>query len=316
MLLPLFYTSSKKIFGKLVEKMILIDSLLISALIMSLPTIIGMELISFGMVIDYYFIIIPTIFLLFGFLRFLEFLFDKYKLNENYVVSLKSSQIVIWITISIVIALKVFNLINSITNNFWLNIGCLCLTFFVVNLAILIPLENLKQRIFENNVSKFDYYKIYKIYEYTKNISFFAILTSIAAIIALIIPSHNLLSLMYLPESLLFMTITNLGVFMLAYLIFSVISGYLYKIDFLKIKCIFEISAWIFVKIYIFLYIFILPIQISMLLRIVIPLLIIIFMSPITIYYLRRIFFISDELLRMSENHFLSFLYGFNNYFC
>ena len=301
MLLPLFYTSSKKVFSKLVEKIILIDSLLISTLIMALPSIIGLELIRFGMVIDYYFIIIPTIFLFFGFLRYLEFLFDKYKLKENFIVSLKSSQIVIWITISIVIALEVFSLIDSITNNFWLNLGCSCLTFFVVNLAILIPLENLKQRVFENKISKFDYYKIYKIYEYTKNISFFAIITSIAALTALIIPSHSLVSLLYLPESLLFMVITNLGIFMLAYLIFSVVSGYLFKIEFLKIKSIFEISAWIFIKLFIFLYIFILPIQISMLLRIVLPLLIIIFMSPITIYYLRRIFFISDESLRISK---------------
>ncbi|MHA1476676.1 MAG: hypothetical protein ACTSPU_00615 [Promethearchaeota archaeon] len=301
MLLPLFYTYSKKVFSKLVEKIILIDSLLISALIMALPSIIRLELIRFGMVIDYYFIIIPTIFLFFGFLRYLEFLFDKYKLKENYVVSLKSSQIVIWITISIVIALEAFNLIDSITNNFWLNLGCSCLTFFVVNLAILIPLENLKQRVFENKISKFDYYKIYKIYEYTKNISFFAIITSIAALTAIIIPSHSLASLLYLPESLLFMAITNLGIFMLAYLIFSVVSGYLFKIEFLKIKSIFEISAWIFIKLFIFLYIFILPIQISMLLRIVLPLLIIIFMSPITIYYLRRIFFISDESLRISK---------------
>ncbi len=301
MLLPLFYSSSKKVFSKLVEKMLLVDSLLISALIMSLPTIIGLELIRFGMVIDYYFIILTTIFLFFGFLRFLEFLFDKYKLKENRIVSLKTSQIVIWITISVLIALKVYSLIDSITTNFWLNISCSCLTFFIINLAILILLENLKQRIFEYDVSKFDYYKIYKIYEYTKNISFFAIITSIAAILALIIPSHSLLSLLYLPESLLLITITNLGIFMSIYLIISAVCGYLFKVDFLKIKSIFEISAWIFIKLLIILYIFILPIQISILLRLVLPLLIIIFMSPITIYYLRRIFSISDESLRLSK---------------
>ena len=140
MLLPLFYASNKKVFSKLVEKMVLIDSLLISALIMTLPTIIGLELIRFGITIDYYFIIISTIILLFGFLRFLEFLFDKYKLKENRLVSLKSFQIAIWITLSIFIALEVYSLIDSITNSFWLNIGCFCLTFFIVNLVVFVSL--------------------------------------------------------------------------------------------------------------------------------------------------------------------------------
>ncbi|NVM16370.1 MAG: hypothetical protein HWN80_01540 [Candidatus Lokiarchaeota archaeon] len=301
MLLPLFYSSSMKVFSKLVEKLLLIDSLLISALLMTLPTITGLELSRFGVDFDYFFIILSTIFLFFGFLRYLEFLFDKFKFKESYIVSLKSSQIVIWMVISIAISLKILSVIDSIIHNFWLSFACSCLTFLVLNLVVLIPLENLKQRVFENDASKLDYYKIYKIYEYTKNISFFAIITSISALIALIIPSRSLLSLLNLPESLLFIVITNLGIFMLAYLIFSVVSKYLFKIDFLKTKSIFEISAWIFIKLLIFTYIFILPIQISMFLRIILPLLIIIFMTPITIYYLRSIFFISDRALQISK---------------
>ena len=300
-LLPLFYTASKKIFSKFVEKLILLDSMLISALLLILPSITGSELIRFGINVDYFFVIISTLFLFFGFLRYLEYIFDKYNFKENYVVSLKSSQIVIWITLSIIIALKIFNLIDFIANNFWLSISCSCLTFLILNLVVLIPLENLKQRIFENDSSKLDYYKIYKIYEYTKNISFFAIIFSTAAIITTIIPSHILLSLLYLPESFLFMTFTNLGILLLIYLVLSIVSGKVFRIDFLKIKNIFEISSWIFIKLFIFLLIFILPIQISSLLRIVVPLLIIIFMSPITIYYLRKIFFISDNSLGIAK---------------
>jgi len=298
MSLPLFYISSKRIFSKLVGKLLIGDSLLISALIMSLPTMLSLELIKYGVEINYYFIIIASILLFFGFLRYLEFLIDKFKSKETYVVFLKSSQIAIWTLVSIIISLGVFNLIDSITNSLWLSMSSSFLTFFVVNLIILIPLENLKQRIFENETSKFDYYKIYKIYEYTKNISFFAIVSSIATIIVFFVPSYDILSLLYPLDSIIFIIITNLGMFMLAYLIISVIGGYLFKIEFLKFKCTLEVSAWIFIKFLIFLYIFILPIQISLFLRITLPIVIIIFMSPITIYYLKTIFFISEKSLK------------------
>ena len=297
-LLPLFYTTSKRVFSKLVAKILIVDSLLISALIMSLPAVLNLELIRFGLEIDPYFIIIATILLFLGFLKYLELLTDKYKFKENYVVFLKTFQIVIWITISILISLGVFDLINSITNNLWISISSSCLIFFVVNLVNLLPIENLKQRTFENEASKFDYYKIYKIYEYTKNISFFAITSSIATLIVSLVPSHDLLSLLYPSESIIFIVITNLGMFMLTYLIVSVVGGQLFKIEFLKIKYSFEVSAWIFVKFLTFLFVFIIPIQISILLRVALPLLIVIFMSPITIYYLRTLFFISDKSLK------------------
>ena len=111
-----------------------------------------------------------------------------------------------------------------------------------------------------------------------------------------IFPFQNILSFLYPPESLLFITISNVGVFLLTYLILSVLSGYLIKIDFLKIKLAIEVIAWIFIKFLIFLYLFIIPLQISIVLRITFPLVIVIFMSPITIYYLRNIFYISDSL--------------------
>jgi len=52
-LLPLFYTTSKRVFSKLVAKILIIDSLLISALIMSLPAVLNLELISLVFVMTY-----------------------------------------------------------------------------------------------------------------------------------------------------------------------------------------------------------------------------------------------------------------------
>jgi hypothetical protein len=299
LLLPMFYASNKNVFSKIVEKLLLIDSLLISGLIISLPTVLRLELIRFGLEIDYYYILIATIILLFGFMRFVELLFDRFHFKEKYIILLKLSQIFIWITISIIFSLGIFNLIDTTTNNLWLSSSAFSLTFFVVDLVILMPLENLKQRIFENETSKFDYYKIYKIYEYYKNISFFGITSSIATLITFLVPSQILLSLLQVPQSMAITTITYIGMFMIAYLIVSVIGGYLIKIEFIKIKQFFEVLAWIFIKFLIFLYVLILPIQISLLFRITIPLAIIIFMSPITIYYLRNLVFIPDRALNI-----------------
>ncbi|MFX0075538.1 MAG: hypothetical protein ACFE96_08855, partial [Candidatus Hermodarchaeota archaeon] len=299
MLAPLFYLSSKRVFGKYVEKILLVISLLISLLIISLPTIISMELMRLGVTVDYGFIIIPTIVLIFGLLRFIEFLFDKYKIKERFIVFLKSLQILIFITLAASISFRIFDLIYSLTLNFWLTLGSSFLTFLIVNLINLIPLENLKQRIFENEQSKYDYYKIYKVYEYTKNLSFFAIVIAIAFMVTLIIPTQYIISLLHLPEPALLLTINNIGVFLILYLILSVISGFLFKVNFIKIKASFEVSAWIFVKFLILLYIFILPLQISLLLRITIPLVIIIFMTPVTIHYINTITFITDNSLKI-----------------
>ncbi|MFW9897511.1 MAG: hypothetical protein ACFFD7_17025, partial [Candidatus Thorarchaeota archaeon] len=299
LLLPLFYARNKNVFSKIVEKLLLIDSLLISGLVICSPIVIRLELMRIGMTIDYYYILITTIFLFFGFTRYLEYLFDKYKLKEIHVILLKLSQILIWTIASIIISFGIFNLIDTITNNLWLSGSAFSLTFFLVNLIILMSLENLKQRIFENETSKFDYYKIYKIYEYYKNISFFGVIASIATLITFLVPSHIFLSLLQIPQSIAITTITNVGIFVIVYLIVSVIGGRSIKVEFLKIKQSFEVLAWLFTKFLIFLYIFILPIQITLFFRIIIPLVIIIFMSPITIYYIRNLVFITEKTLKI-----------------
>ena len=301
MLAPLYYSLRKRIFRKFIEKVLLVDSLLIWMLIVSLPTIISLELMRIGIIIDYSFILIPTIILIFGVSRYIEFLVDKYKVKEKYVVTLKSIQIIIFIALAISICLRIFQLIYTLTLNYWLSLGSSCLTFLVVNLINLVPLENLKQRIFENEGSKYDYYKIYKIFEYTKNLSFFAIIISLAFIITLLIPTQFLVSLLHLPEPALILAVSNIGVFIVLYLILSVIGGTLFKVNFIKLKSTFELSAWIFVNFLVFLYIFVLPIQFSLLLRITIPLVITIFMFPITLYYLQKLTFISERTLKFSK---------------
>jgi len=223
--------------------MLIIDSLVISGLVISFPYVIGLDLNRLGLFVDYYIINSSAIALFFGFLVFLEYLFDKYKLKEPYFVSIKTCQIVTWIILSSVIAGKIFVVLNSFTSNFGFNISCSLLIFLVSNLIILIPLENLKQRIFENEQSKFDYYRIYKIYEYTKNISYFLIEFIAASLPIFLIPLDTIYSLFQLQESLLLTLTTYVGIFLLSYLIISTISRSLFKFEFLRLRWVFDLSA-------------------------------------------------------------------------
>ncbi len=295
LLLPLFYSLNKNVFIKFMERMLIIDSLVISGLVISLPYIIGLDFNRLGVAVDYYIINSAAIALFFGFLVFLEFLFDKYKLKESYFVSIKTCQVITWVILSFIISAKFFAVLNSITHNVGIDISCSSLVFLVLNLIILIPIENLKQRIFENEQSKFDYYRIYKIYEYTKNIFYFFIEFMVASLTIFLFPFHNIYSLFQLQESILLTLTTYVGIFLLTYLIVSTVSRKLFKIEFSRIRWAFDLSAWVIIKILLCFYILIIPAQLSLIQRIGLPLVIVLFISPITIYYLRNNFFISDD---------------------
>jgi len=299
LLLPLLHSLNKNVFTSFVQKLLTIDSLVISGLIISLPYLIGLDFIRLGIAVDYYIINSSVIALFFGFLVFLEFLFDKSKLKESYFVSIKTCQIITWVVLSCVISMKIFTVLNSFTLNFGFNISCSSLVFLVLNLVILIPLENLKQRIFENDLSKYDYYRIYKIYEYTKNISYFFIEFTIASLTIFLVPFNSIYSLLQLQESLLLTLTTYVGIFLLTYLIVSTVSRNLFEIEFSRLRWVFDISAWLIIKFLLCFYILIFPAQLSLIQRIGLPFLIVVFLSPITIYYLRNNFFISDDSLTL-----------------
>jgi len=108
-------------------------------------------------------------------------------------------------------------------------------------------------------------------------------------------------SLLQLQESLLLTITTNIGIFLLTYLIVSTISRYLFEIEFSRLRWVFDISAWLIIKFLLCFYILIFPAQLSLIQRIGLPLLIITFLSPITIYYLRNNFFISDDSLTLCK---------------
>ncbi|MBY8982869.1 MAG: hypothetical protein KGD57_07965, partial [Candidatus Lokiarchaeota archaeon] len=299
LLLPLFYSLSKNIFPRFGVKFLIIDSLIISGLIITLPYIVGLDLIRLGVAVDYYILNSSVIALFFGFLVFLEFLLDKYKPKESYFISIKTCQIITWVILSLTISIKLYTVLNILTSNVGFNISCSILGFLVLNLINLIPLENLKQRVFENEQSKMDYYRIYKMYEYTKNISYFFIEFLIASLLIFVFPLQSIYSLLQLQESLLLTLTTYIGIFLLLYLIISTISRYLLKIEFLRLRSAIDLSAWLIIKILLCFYILIIPAQLSMIQRYILPLLVVFFISPITIYYLRNTFFISDDSLTL-----------------
>jgi len=299
LLIPLFYSLNKKILTRFVARMLIIDSLVISGLIISLPYVIGLDFSRLGAAVDYYIINSFAIALFFGFLIFLEFLLDKYKPRESYFVSIKTSQIITWVILSSIISAKVFAVLNSFTSNIGFDISCSILVFLSLNLVILIPLENLKQRTFENEQSKLDYYRVYKIYEFTKNIFYFAIEFTIASLTIFLVPVSSILAIFQLQNSVLLTMITNIGIFLICYLLISTITRSLIEIEFSRLRWAFDLSAWIFIKILCCFYILIIPLQLSLIQKIGLPLLVVFFISPITIYYIRYNFFISDDSLTL-----------------
>ena len=130
LLIPLFYSLNKKILTRFVARMLIIDSLVISGLIISLPYVIGLDFSRLGVAVDYYIINSFAIALFFGFLIFLEFLLDKYKPKESYFVSIKTSQIITWVILSSIISAKVFAVLNSFISNIGFDISCSILVFF------------------------------------------------------------------------------------------------------------------------------------------------------------------------------------------
>ena len=91
---PLVYSYKKKIFkSNLIKRLAFFDILVLSFSIMTIPTIIGLELLRLGIYIDVLFIILSTTVLFFGFLKFLDFNTKRTQIKEIYYLKLKKLEI-------------------------------------------------------------------------------------------------------------------------------------------------------------------------------------------------------------------------------
>jgi len=149
---------------------------------MTIPTIIGLELLRLGIYVDVLFIIISTLFLFFGFLKFLDFNTKKTQIKEISYLKLKKLEIFIWfiITILTVIEFMVYIFILPITQLTIFLINGACFAFFVLNIYTLTLINDLKKSISEDKDLLLKHLKIYIFYECLQNLIFFGIIISIS----------------------------------------------------------------------------------------------------------------------------------------
>ena len=248
---PMVYSYRKGLFNsKVIRKIIIIDSIVLSCSIMLIPTIIGLELVRLGISVDVIIIILSTFVLLFGFLKFLDFNAKRIHLKDIYSINLKFIQIFVWFSITFLILLEFILIIFFVFFNIFtlFIISLSFLIFFFLNLYNIKQINNLKEFLSENKDLMLNYLKIYTVFEYYRNIIFFGIISSLSLFLTFLIPVYNLLIL--LPAELLLLGIFwFLGFFFSFILILLILSELIFKTKFSMYTAHFKLISWLYLKV-------------------------------------------------------------------
>ncbi len=297
--IPLIFSYKKECFNtKLVKKTIILNSILFWSIIIFIPYIIGLEIVRLGMAADPILIILFSVILFFVSLKFFDQISSYIELKEGMINIIKIIQPITWFFISILISIIFFNL-NLIVTITWLRnvifAGALLL-FFVFNSYNLVLLEDLKQSVFEDETSKLDYYKIYKIYEFNKNIIIFGVSISLSLLFMSIVQMFNYNQFFIdMGPQLLGYTLLDIAIFLLILLLALNVSDKLIKIDFERVKVTSELIIWIILKSIILFTLALYPIQMLFFNKIALLILVFAVLSPISHYYLERKFFLLEN---------------------
>jgi len=296
--IPFIFLYKKQYIAIKINKLLLFSNFIFFwGSIISIPSIYSIEFIRLGNYLEFYYMIIIIIILFYGFLKFLYPISKYLEFKDTFHYIVYTLQIFTWFIISITISLIIpFNFLIQPLN--WLNslvVSSTFLLFFGLNIINLPQLENFKQIVFENKKSKLDFYKIYKIYEYNKNIIYFGLILSVSSLIFSLTQSLNLSYLIFHSSNSLLTISFDFGIFLGISLIIFRLSNLLIEIEFTKTKEIIETLIWLALKFNLLLIMSILPFQISIINRIFLIILVFTVLSPITIKYFRKHFIILEE---------------------
>jgi hypothetical protein len=296
--IPFIFLYKKQFIGIKINKLLLFSNFIfLWGSIISIPSIYSIEFFRLGNYLEFYYMLIIIIVLFYGFLKFLYPLSKYIEIKDTFNYIIYTLQIFTWFIITIAISLIIpFNFLIQSLN--WLNTLVVCSTFllfFGLNIINLPQIENFKQIVFENKKSKLDFYKIYKIYEYYKNIIYFGLIFSVSSLIYSLIQSLNLPYLIFQSSNSLMTISFDLGIFSGISLIIFHLSNLLIEIEFRKTKEIIEALLWLAIKFNLLLIISLFPFQISIINRIFLIILIFTVLSPITIKFFRNHFIILEE---------------------
>ena len=276
--LPSVYSYKKRLFNEnILKKFILGNSLILSGLIISIPSIVGLELVRLGLSTHIVHIITVTLFLFFGTLKFLNFLSKKFLIKERSINFLKLVQTFTWLIISIFIVLEL-PIIFSFHYFSPFIISSSFLIFFILNIYTLILL--------------FDYSKELKVHKYLRDSLLHGIIFSLSFVIIFLIHDSAILNLF--PSILRhYNTVWYLGLFFLLVLILLKSFTYIIKIEFKKFRDGLEFISWLFTKVIVCIFfIFIFPYTIFT--QIVLYILTFTFLTPITLSYFKKLNLFSE----------------------
>lgn len=296
--IPLIFSYKKECFNtKLVKKIIILNSILFWSIIIFIPYMIGLEIVRLGMTADPILITLFSVILFFISLKFFDQISSYIELKEGMINVIKIIQPITWLFISILISLIFFNLNLMVTITWLRNVifaGALLL-FFIFNAYNLVLLEDLKQSVFEDETSKLDYYKIYKIYEFNKNIIIFGVNISLSLLFMSIVQVINY-NQFFIDNDLQLLGFTlDIAIFLLILLLALNVSDKLIKIDFERVKVSSELIIWIILKSIILFTLALYPFQLSFFNKIVLLILVFAVLSPISHYYLERKFLLLES---------------------
>ncbi|MFX1312641.1 MAG: hypothetical protein ACFFHD_08525, partial [Promethearchaeota archaeon] len=276
--LPSVYSYKKRLFNEnALKKVILGNSLILSGLITSIPTFIGLEMERLGLSTHIIHITTLTLFLFFGTLSFLSFLFNKISLKEKSINLLKIVKTSTWLIISIFIAIEL-PLIFSFSYFSLFIISNSFLLFFIMNIYTVILL--------------FNYSKELKVHRYLREILLHGITFSASFVILFLIHDSAILNLF--PSILKqYNLVWYLGLFFLFVLILLKLFSNIIKVGFIKFKNGLEFISWLFTKVIICLFlIFIFSYVIFT--QILLYILTFTFLTPITLAYLKKLDLFSE----------------------
>lgn len=296
--IPLIFSYKKEFFNiKLVKKIIILNSVLFWSIIIFIPYIIGLEIVRLGIVADPILIILFSVILFFVSLKFFDQISSYIGLKEGMINIIKIIQPITWLFISIIISLFFFNL-NLIVTITWLRnviVAGALLLFFILNTYNLVLLEYLKQSVFEDETSKLDYYKIYKIYEFNKNIVIFGVIISASLLFSSIVQVINY-NQFFIDNNLQLLGFNfDIAIYLLILLLALNVSDKLIKIDFERVKVTSELIIWIILKSIILFTLALYPIQLSLFSKIALLILVFAVLSPISHFYLERRFLLLEN---------------------
>lgn len=317
--LPLFFSYKKGYFSKILNKTtIVIDTVVLWGSIISLPSFAAIELALIGFIVDLNLIIAITSLLVFVFLLFLNIISNYLKLKLKLIELIKILQLINWIIICILLSREVYLLIDG---SFYFLFQELIISISIISfsalLIIILPiLDSFKQTVFENRKSRYDYYKIYKIYEYCKNFIYFALIFTISFSISLLPQQFGLSSLILIQAPFIAPFYIQILIFLLLSLLFLHNKPTSFKIEFVKFKLILEIICWFSLKVLICLFSILIPLDFTFLNRIFLGILTFSFLSPISVYYLNKQFLILEtSIKRMKQGIITLFLISILSFF-